>query len=221
MRNITLKSTVYLIVGLSSLIWFGLAWIKGLNLSNIKDFFGLLPTVITYDLIIMSIFVKWGWKFPIFRPWLVPFPNLKGTWIGKIYSEWVNPNTGDNIAPIPVMIVINQSFFHISCVMHTEEMISHSYSEGLSIDIDKQIKQFSYSYTCKPRISLTERSMPHDGTTIFQIVEQPDRKLKGRYWTERKVSGEIIVSFHSKDMLEELPDNLGDHPVTEERHKLK
>lgn len=82
MCNVTIKISLYLLVGISAVAWFSLAYFGGLDLSKVKDFFGLVLKVVTIDLLIVAAFVKWGWKFSIFRGWLVPFPNLNGTWAG-------------------------------------------------------------------------------------------------------------------------------------------
>lgn len=221
MRNVTLKSSIYILVGISAVAWFSLAYFNGLDLSKIKDFLGLIPKVVSIDLLLVAIFVKWGWKIKIFRGWLVPFPDLNGSWVGFIYSDWKNPETGEKPSPIPVLLTINQSFFHISCLMHTGEMESSSYSEGFLIDADRQIKNLAYSYTSKPRLSLNERSIPHDGTAVLKIIESPKKKLVGRYWTERLTKGEIILEYRSKTLLEELPEDSGDHPVTENENRRK
>jgi hypothetical protein len=219
MRNLTIKSSIYLLVGISAIAWFSLAYFSDLDLAKVKDFFGLIPKVVSIDLLIMAIFVKWGWKLKVFRGWLVPFPNLNGTWVGFIYSDWKNPNTGEKPPPIPVMLTVNQSFFHVSCMMRTGEMESSSYAEGFIIDPDRQIKNIAYSYCSKPRLSLSDRSPPHDGTAVFTIIEKPKLKLIGRYWTERLTKGEIKLEYHSKEMLEELPDDFGNHPVTENENR--
>lgn len=218
MKNIRLKNSVYALVAISSIAWFVLAKLSDLDLSVAKDFFGLVPKVVTIDLLIIVAFTKWGWKFRVFSGWLVPFPNLNGSWIGNIYSDWVNPETQQGVPAIPVMLTINQSFSHISCMMHTGEMKSYSVSEGFNIDRDRQIKQVAYIYTSKPRISLSHRSLPHDGAIIFDIIEAPGKKLTGKYWTDRKTKGEIILAFYSKSILEELPEPTSDHPATENEH---
>lgn len=215
MRNVTIKSSLYLLVGISAAAWFSLAYVNRLDLSEVRDFFGLIPKVVTIDLLAVALFVKWGWKLRMFRGWLVPFPNLNGSWVGYIYSDWKNPETGQKPPPIPVILTVNQSFFHISCLMRTSEMESSSYSEGFLIDPDRQVKNIAYSYASKPRLSLNERSVPHDGAAVFKIIEKPTRKLVGRYWTERLTKGEIVLEYHSKELLEELPEDLGEHPVTE------
>lgn len=219
MRNVIIKSSLYLLVGMSAIAWFSLAYFNGLDLSKVKDFFGLVPKVVSIDLLIIAAFVKWGWKLKLFRGWLVPFPDLNGSWSGFIYSDWRNPDTGEKPPPIPVMLTVNQSFFHVHCMMRTSEMESSSYSEGFLIDPDRQVKNVAYSYTSKPRLSLSERSVPHDGTAIFRIIENPKQKLEGRYWTERLTKGEIVLEYHSKEILEELPENLRGHPVTEDENR--
>lgn len=221
MSNITVKSSLYLLVGVSAAAWFALAYFSGLDLSKAQDFFGLFPKVVSIDLIIVAVFVKWGWKLKVFRGWLVPFPNLNGTWIGSIYSDWKDPATGSKPPSIPVMLTVSQSFFHISCVMRTSEMESYSYSEGFLIDSERQLKKVAYSYSSKPRLSLSERSIPHDGTALFQIIEKPKLKLVGRYWTERLTKGEIMLEHHANELLEELPDSFGVHPVTEQENRRK
>jgi hypothetical protein len=214
MRNLNPKKFAYLIVILSGLIWFILAWFYNLDISKVDNFFGLTPKVISIDLILLSLFTKWGWKFNIFKGWLVPYPDLNGSWTGYIYSNWQNPQTGDKPPPIPTMLTIKQSFFYISCVMHTAEMKSFSYIEGFVIDSERQLKQLTYVYTSKPNLSVLNRSKPHDGTTVFDIIEKPDLKLTGRYWTERETTGEIKLEFKSKSIWEELPEDLGKHPVS-------
>ncbi|MDE4539417.1 hypothetical protein GIB19_19630 [Pseudomonas sp. ITEM 17296] len=184
-----------------------------------QDFFGLIPKVVSVDLLVVAVFVKWGWKFKIFRGWLVPFPDLNGSWVGFIYSDWENPESGAKSPPIPVLLTVKQSFFHISCMMRTSEMESSSYSEGFLIDPDRQIKNLAYIYSSKPRISLSKRSVPHDGAAVFQVVEKPKQKLVGKYWTERLTKGEIALQFHSSELLDELPEELGEHPVTEDENR--
>ena len=219
MRNTTIKSSLYILVGISAVAWFSLAYFNGVDLSKIKEFFGLVPKVVSIDLLVVAWFVRWGWKLKIFKGWLVPFPNLNGSWVGVIYSDWRNPDTGEKPPPIPVMLTVNQSFFHISCVMRTSEMESSSYAEGFLIDPDQQRRNIAYSYTSKPRLSLSERSIPHDGTAAFRIVEKPQKKLIGRYWTERLTKGEISLEYYSEEILEEIPESLGEHPVTEHENR--
>lgn len=208
MRNTNLKASLWILLVLSAIIWFLFAYFTGLNLSKISDFFGLIPEVITLDLIAITIFVKWLWRWKWFRGWLVPFPDLNGTWLGEIRSEWIDQEKSKKIPPIPAMLTVRQTFFYTSCVMQTKEMRSDSYGEEFQIDEERQIKQFIYSYVSRPKISLQERSNIHHGTVLFEVIGSPKMKLKGRYWTDRKTIGEMEFVFNSKKILEELPENL-------------
>jgi hypothetical protein len=70
-----------------------------------------------------------------------------------------------------------------------------------------------YSYASNPKLTVTERSAPHNGTIILDIINTPERKLKGQYWTARKSTGEVELSYREKNLLDDLPDNLSAHPM--------
>ena len=93
-----------------------------------------LPVVV----FIATCFVLYGWRWRIFHPWLVPFPNLNGTWQGTIQTTWKNPETGQVPGPIPTILTIKQSFGRISCVMRTTEMVSRSFLADFWLDQDEQ-----------------------------------------------------------------------------------
>lgn len=204
MRNLKIKNFVILIVIISGVLLFIVRSIMNLDLSKLIDFYKAFSSVITIDTILIFIFVAWGWKLPLFENWLVPFPNINGTWKGKIFSDWINPETNKKMDPILTMLTIKQNFLNISCVMRTHEMVSHSYAEGFMIDSDRQIKRLAYIYTSTPGILIAERSKPHDGAIVFEIKNKK-KKLTGSYWTGRKTTGEIHLDFFSKELLEEIP----------------
>ena len=101
MRNVTIKSSLYLLVGISAVAWFSLAYFSGLDLSKVKDFFGLVPKVVTIDILVVAVFVKWGWKLKVFRGWLVPFPNLNGSWVGLYTPTGRIPKQEKSHLPYP------------------------------------------------------------------------------------------------------------------------
>jgi hypothetical protein len=208
MRNLNAKYFLYLLLGISGVAWFVTAAYSGVDLTNFISFIKLLPTVVTVDLLLIGIFVKWAWKWRIFREWLVPFPDLQGTWQGVILSSWVNPDTNNRVDPIPCILSIKQSFTKISCVMRTMEMTSYSFAEDFRIEADNQIRQFCYSYTSRPLPSATDRSPIHEGSIIFSIIGKPVKKLFGYYWTARKTTGEIELTYRCKDILDDMPDDL-------------
>ena len=213
MKNLNIRAFLFILLGISAVTWFGIASLKKVDLSNFIEYLKILPQVVSIDLIIYAFFVNWGWKLKIFQHWLVPFPNLNGTWEGFISSDWIDPKTKDKIDPIPVILTIKQKFSKINCVMKTTEMTSQSYGEDFKIDKDSQIRQIVYSYSSKPKLSLSDRSSVHEGTMLFDILGNPVSKLKGEYWTSRKTTGEIILKYREKKLLEEIPDDFGKHPM--------
>jgi hypothetical protein len=219
MHNLKRENSIYLLVGISFALLFFLAYLKEQDLSNIKEFIGLAQTVLPIDLFFIAIFTNWAWKFKIFKGWLVTCPDLNGSWVGFIHSDWKNNEKGQNVQAIPVLLNIKQSLFNLSCSMRTTEMESSSHSEGFLIDPDRQLKKIAYSYFCKPRISLSDRSIAHNGAVIFNIIEKPAKRLEGIYWTDRNSKGEIFLNYYSKEISEELPDNFGVHPFTEDENR--
>jgi hypothetical protein len=170
---------------------------------------------ISLVLLVVGFFVGYAWRWKIFRNWLVPFPNLNGTWQGTIQTTWKDPKTGQTPGPVPAILAIKQSFTRISCVMHTAEMTSRSFLADFWLQDDDQIRMFGYSYHSSPLPSVRDRSQPHEGTIIFQLDGDPVEKLKGTYWTARSTTGEITLTFREKTRLEEIPADLGKHPVSE------
>jgi len=98
--------------------------------------------------------------------------------------------------------------------MRTPEMTSRSYVAEFELQQDNQIRQLIYTYTSKTNPSVTERSAAHDGTIVFEIIGNPVSRLRGNYWTSRKTTGEVTLTFRSNERLEEMPQDLGDHPLS-------
>jgi hypothetical protein len=49
------------------------------------------------------------------------------------------------------------------------------------------------------------------------LVNGYARKLEGEYWTQRPTTGTVTLTFHTKDMLDEMPSDLPAHPMSIER----
>ena len=214
MKNINLRNSLFLLIGISAGIFFALVKIQQVPELNVINIAKLIPQIVTFDLILIWCFSSFWWKYRIFKGWLVPFPNLNGTWKGFIQTTWVDPITNSRPDPIPAILTIKQSFFTISCVMRTAEMTSRSITSSFILDKDSQRKQLLYSYDSNPAQTVKERSPQHYGTMIFDIIETPTKKLKGEYWAGRKTTGQIEMSFWKSERLDFYPEELGGHPVS-------
>ena len=212
-KNLNLKPFLFILLGFSGLVWFVIAAAGDLNMGELWDFMRPVPQVVTADLLLIFLFVQWGWRWKLLQGWLVPFPDLNGSWIGNLQTHWRDEH-GKTPGPISVMLTIKQSFVQMSCVMRTAEMVSHSYLEGFRIDRERQMRQLCYSYTSRPKVALRDRSTPHDGTILFNIVGDPVQKLEGEYWTQRRTTGTVVLTFETKDLFDELPSDLPAHPMS-------
>jgi hypothetical protein len=214
MRNLNKKRFAFAIFVVFAICFCWVAYRSGKSILDLWSALVIAYKAIPLVLLVLGIFVSYLWRWRIFRGWLVPFPDLNGTWHGTIQTTWKNPETGLIPAAIPVILTIRQSFIQISCVMRTAEMTSRSFLSDFWLDGNEQIRMLGYSYHSKPLPSVQERSQPHDGTILFELVGEPVEKLKGVYWTSRKTTGEIVLTFLDKNRLDQFPSDLGKHPVS-------
>ena len=149
-----------------------------------------VSTTISINIILWMLFIAWAWKWKIFYPWLVPFPNLSGNWEGTIKSNWKEKE----LEPIPIEVSITQNFFNIQVRIKTKE--SRSYSIGASFDIDNErgFQQLFYTYLNTPKAGVRERSEIHYGSTILNFDGFKVTKMNGEYWTDRETTGEITLT---------------------------
>jgi hypothetical protein len=205
MKNIKAERFIWILVLASAAAWLASAWVASVSFADVWSMVKLLPNVVTADIVIFGIFAKWLWKWRLLQGWLVPFPNLNGIWLGTIRPV-LEADREDHV--IPAVLVIKQSFLSVSCVMHTQEMTSHSYSASFLIDEDAQIQRLAYIYTSRPNVGVIARSPIHDGTTILNIEGQPPKKLKGQYWNSRRRVGELDLRFQRRKKRRDIPQDL-------------
>jgi hypothetical protein len=221
MKNYNLKYSLFCILGISLIAFFALLYVKNESEITIWAIVKVLPKIVTIDILLIGLFSAYLWKWRIFKGWLVPFPNLNGTWKGFIQTTWLDPQTNERPTPIPVIVTIKQSFFNTSCIMRTAEMTSRSIVSNFVLDKENQLKRLVYTYDSNPMQTVKERSPQHCGTMVFDIIEKPKMKLAGEYWTGRKTTGHIEVTFWKKELLDYYPAELDKHPVSEARANKK
>lgn len=198
MKHFNVKAFLWIVVPVSIIVWIFLVVFTEAGADPILNAIKRIPTVITIDFGLWVLFMKWAWKWNIFQGWLVPFPVLEGIWTGHLRSTWVDPESGKTLPPIPISLVIRQSFLSISCAISTKESSSISYSADIIVDKDRRRTQFICHYTNRPQASVRNRSEIHDGTALLDIINDDAKEMKGEYWTSRKTTGDIEVKFSSK-----------------------
>lgn len=208
MKNLHAKPFAIILFAVFAASFWYVSYRSGKTTADLKSTLIIAYKTIPLVLMVVGFFVGYAWKWPIFRGWLVPFPNLNGTWQGTIQTTWRNPQTGQVPGPIPAIVTIKQSFIRISCVMHTAEMTSRSFMADFDLNGDEQIRTLGCTYRSDPLPSVRDRSQPHEGTMLLHLVGDPVEKLKGTYWTSRSTAGEVTLTFREKKRLEEFPADL-------------
>lgn len=205
MKNLNVRVFIGILVVVSVLVGTAILLITGSQNMGIWIALKHLPTIVSVDLVIWLIFARWGWKLSIFRNWLVPFPCLEGTWEGIVKPTPAENVSDANSSPIPIILVIEQSFVTISCTMYTSESKSQSHSAQFLIKPESKMKMLVYTYTSVPNIAVRDTSAIHYGSAILDIVMSPKRKLIGEYWTTRKSTGGLELKFKTQQLLPGLP----------------
>ncbi len=198
--NVKAFSTIAIVS--SIVIWLILLLLNGIQPGFTLDAFKQLPTVFTIEGLLWAVFAKWGWRWRLLQGWLVPFPDLQGTWSGILRSSWINPETKHPEPPIPVQVVIRQTFLNIHCILLTSESKSKSCCACLDIDPETGEKYLTGTYINTPRVRIRDRSQMHEGTVRLQIVGMQKPILKGDYYTTRATKGDIQISFVSRELQE-------------------
>ena len=201
MKNIKEEAILWVrLVGFVA-IWAAILYLTGTGLSINWEAIKKLPDAVTIYVILSFIFTKWLWRLRTFQGWLVPFPDLQGTWSGELKSTWKDATTGQTIAPIPVTLVIRQTFSSVSCALFTRESESYSAAAQISRD-DSGALYLNYNYSNRPKATIRDRSAIHDGAARLRIITLPDRSLEGEYWTGRCTTGDVSLKFRSRELLE-------------------
>jgi len=178
------------LIGIAALIWAFFLLISGFPLT--KEFFDPFSKVIGVLVIVLFIFDKWLWKFPILHPWFVSFPDISGTWKGKIISSWIDDETGEQIEPIDAFLVIHQTFSSINIQMITHESKSDLLTGNFILN-GTNTKKIAGIYNNVPNLLSREKSPIHYGGLLLEIHTAGSENLEGEYWTGRNTKG--ILKF--------------------------
>jgi hypothetical protein len=197
-KNIRREVAIYIQLASLVIIWVSVLFVSGVELKLNWEALKKLPEVVSTYFLLQLLFTSWAWRLPIFQGWLVPFPELQGTWEGTLHSTWPDAATARRTPPVPILIVIKQSYSSISCIMYSRDSTSFSSAAQILGEEDGLPPRLSFNYSNRPRASVREHSQMHGGAAILKIVKRPERVLEGDYWTDRKTTGDLQVLFRSK-----------------------
>lgn len=200
MNAVRWKNVLYIVLAVATLVSLT-NWLLSDQQFTLKFIIDCIGKSVTIISILSVAFCVHFWKCKIFQKWLVLIPNLNGVWTGYIASDWINPTTGEKIPVILTTLTIKQSLFITSCVIKTQESKSRSILSSFVIDEDNQIMQLAYTYQNEPDQNIQERSRMHFGTAVLDIsIQNGGYVLEGKYWTNRKTSGQMTFSCQEKPL---------------------
>lgn len=150
------------------------------------------------------------WRQGWLQKWFVSMPDLRGTWIVEIQSDWINPETGNTIPPIKCFMGVKQSMSSLQMHLMTPESESWFVAYSINCAQSGHGYQIAAVYTNKPSVNLrNDRSSMHLGSLVLETHGENEvnpESMAGEYWTDRKTTGRIVLSDKSKKLFTRFYD---------------
>ncbi|QQR85910.1 MAG: hypothetical protein IPJ76_15065 [Flavobacteriales bacterium] len=149
-----------------------------------------LSSSITLVFFFWVYFINYGWRQKAFS-WIAPRPNLSGTWVGHLESNWTpkQPVSYQNV--LPIVMSIHQNFFGLVIKSYTER------AEGTSVLARafsrKETAETLLTYIYSLRDEFTAGSGKQQGAGVLRVVRGTHLEMNGEYWTNTKTQGRLIL----------------------------
>lgn len=176
-------------IGFTIAVWLLALWVQGMPVLS-ADFVKPFSTVVGVTALFVALFNKYLWSWKLFKGWYVKRPDLRGTWKVELKSNWINPETGEELAPVYGYAVIRQSLTCLSLRLMTKESKSVLVAHSIEQQEDEDLFKLVGVYRNEPKIELQGvRSEIHHGSFALEIHGSPVEELEGHYWTDRATKG--------------------------------
>ena len=180
------------LIGLALLVWIPILWLHGNQLS--REYFLPYGFVVSILVVVVTIFERWIWAWKFLQGWFVKRPDLRGSWRVDLKSEWINPETGEKVAPIVCYMAVRQSLTTLSMRLMTAESSSSLIAHEVVGENDG-VFVVTGVYTNTPKLELRgDRSEIHYGALFLRVQGNPPKSLEGHYWTDRNSRGSMRLS---------------------------
>lgn len=143
---------------------------------SIYDIYSCTGETIAIVAFFKYLYEQWLWRY-------MPFASMP-----KLYREYQGVIKSDYDGnEYKATLYIKQSLLHVQVTLTTNESESSSISVSIDDILGKQ--QLTYCYLNTPNAAVRSRSQIHYGTVMLNI-DNP-KKLSGRYFTDRKTTGDM------------------------------
>ena len=157
---------------LAALIWGAMLVIEGVAVSG--AWFRPFSTVVGGILLVLVAFDLWAWRFRFLHGWFVPRPDIRGTWMVELRSDWKDPSTGHATAPRIVYLAVRQTFSTLSIRMMTAESESRLVTAEITKAADG-VYRVAGVYVNEPKLSVRDRSPIHYGAFLLDVQGEPPK----------------------------------------------
>lgn len=202
--NMKQQQIIKNIIILYSVLIFILSFITGQSIDD--NLFRWLSGTTSAVVLIWTAYDKWLWRMWPFKyvAWFLKIPILHGTWKGKLkYERDENGNSGE----VDIYVAINQTLTSV-IVRSFFKKPSASRSMTAKIEEEPDRKKLVYIYKSEAPYGKKDTNPPHDGATVFDIVGNPVKKLRGAYFTDRKGAGTVVLDEYSETLSENYEDSI-------------
>jgi hypothetical protein len=182
---------IKLIIYVAVLSWTAILWVNHQAIQS--TWLQPLSTVITIVLYAVMAFDLWLWKIPFLHSWFVKRPVIDGTWRVSIRSNWKNPSTASAIPPVEGYMIVRQTLSTLSMRLLTEESSSELVGTEIVCSADN-LFCITGVYRNEPRFEVRDRSEIHFGAVWLTIIDEPQKRITGHYWTDRQSAGHVELS---------------------------
>jgi len=189
---------ITVLLGVVALLWVVFLLLYGTlpwppNFSVLWLYFKPFGTVVASLIFILLVFDRWAWHWRIFGGWLVKRPDIRGTWILELNSNWINPETGAKPPVIYGFVSIHQTYSQLNLRLMTEESSSDCEATKL---IERSDGGFELAavYRNTPKAEVRHRSEIHHGGMLLMLDGNPTERIEGNYWTSRASTGDLVLT---------------------------
>lgn len=154
-------------------------------------------------------FARWGWKWwPLSL--LFTRPDLGGTWIGHLESDWQR-GANNPSSVIPIVFAIKQSFFSLIIRSLTKDREGLSDVAKIVVKEDPDVTYLSYVYSLREEFSAGLGNQ--QGAAELRLIRGTEQELRGEYWTNTQTRGRLLLKRCSDKSVDSFGDARGKWPI--------
>ena len=187
--------------GVTALVWVvAIAWALALVVAGVAlppGFFKPVSGIATTMGTLVLAFDRWAWRWSIWRQWLVRRPNIGGSWLVELASNWIDPSSVQQVPAKGACLVVRQTYSSLSIRLLTDESASKLRAGAIVQEVDGEYEVLGV-YLNEPDAAIRERSAIHYGAIRLSLIGSPVAAIDGHYWTDRGTRGTIKSRAHDK-----------------------